>query len=165
MTGRHRYPLRALRGDLLRAAMGAAGAGGLLLLIQPGWFGAVALGGLTLLFLGFLLRTSMQAGRVIELTPSEIRSRGPFDLAIFRIAIPWAGIRRIGLRYYATSRDRRGGWLALTVQGADATIRIESQIDGFDAILARVAAAAQAAGAAMSDDTAENLTALSGGTA
>lgn len=156
----HRYPLHALRGDLAGAALGAAGTLALLLAAQPGWFGGLILGGLALLFLGFLCRTLVQAGRTVRLAPDALRMAGPLDLPIFRRTIPWTCIRRVGLRYFATRRDRAGGWLELTVAGPDATISLESGIEGFETILARVAAAARANGAAMNEDTAENLSAL-----
>ena len=153
---RHRYPPRALRGDLIGAGFGAALAGGLLLAVRPGWAGALLLGGLAALFLGFVLRTLARARQVVELTPDALSLSGP---GLHR-TLPWDGIRHLGLRYFATRRDRSGGWLVLTLGGAGTTIRIESQIDGFDAILARAAAAARANGATMSDDTAGNLSAL-----
>ncbi len=153
---RHRYPLRALRGDLIGAGFGTLLAGGLLPALRPGWAGALLLGGLAALFLGFFLRTLARAWQVVEMTPDALHLSGP---GIHR-TLPWDGIKHVGLRYFTTRRDRSGGWLVLTLRGAGTTIGIESLIDGFDAILARAAAAARANGATMTDDTAGNLSTL-----
>ncbi|MGE4219813.1 MAG: hypothetical protein AB7G39_10230 [Alphaproteobacteria bacterium] len=152
----HRYPLHALRGDLAGSALGIALAGGSLLAARPGWAGTLLLGGLAVLFAGFLARTVARLRQAVELAPDALRLTGPG----IRRAIPWTAVEAVALRYFATRRDRSGGWLALSVRGAGTTIRIESQIDGFETILARVAEAARATGAAMTEDTAGNLSAL-----
>jgi hypothetical protein len=89
----------------------------------------------------------------IELSQTAIAVTGPLPR---RIA--WTELTSFRLRYFALRKDRRLGWMELTLKGNGANLSIESQIDGFATIVER---AAQAAGELDVDEaTLVNLAAL-----
>ena len=85
--------------------------------------------------------------------------------ALFTKKIDWRALRGLELRYYATKRDRTMGWMQLTLKGRDAgagiggttVVRLESTLDGFDALTRRAAQAAQANDLLLSSATLTNL--------
>ncbi len=138
-----RYPLAALRGDYLRAALGTT------LSLAPAL--AVPLASpvdylllpAAALFVIFGLRTwQRQQSRVV------IDRQG---ISLFRagqVSFPWRSIRTVRLSYFSTRADRREGWMQLTLTGEDPQrsrglrkIRIDSSLDGFEQV-ARCAAVA-----------------------
>jgi hypothetical protein len=74
--------------------------------------------------------------------------------------ILWRDIASLELRYFATKRDRSEGWMQLTLKSADATLRLESALEGFENITRAAAQAAAQRGLPLSPPTLENLRAL-----
>ena len=79
---------------------------------------------------------------------------------LIRRRLPWAELTRCTLGYYSTRRNREGGWMQLTLACGGRRLRIDSQIEGFETILRRVARAAAERGIALDRTTVENLRAL-----
>lgn len=153
----HRYPLRSLIWDYGRAALGLLIALVPLAIGNPGSFFTVILVALALLFLGYALRTLRLQMTAYEIQPDGLLSHGP--LKRFHA---WDKISKIGLRYYATTRDKsrrdlKRGWLELKVVSPAGTMRIDSEVNGFDAILDAVSAAAQKHDIEMDETTEENF--------
>ncbi len=155
MIRRFRYPPRRLVGDYLRAGLGLAGSLLFWLFLPPSPAGHMVFGGLTLLFLLFTIRTLWRQAIRIELADDMISMAPPR-----RGPLAWRDIVRIDLRYYSTRRNRGDGWVALTLRSPQARIAVDSELDGFEAILARAAAAARAGEIAMNAATRANFRAL-----
>jgi hypothetical protein len=157
-----RYPLAALRGDYVRAAVGAT------LSLAPAL--AIPLASpvnylllpAAVLFLLFGVRTwQRQQSRVV------IDRQG---ISLFRagqVSLPWRGVRAVRLSYFSTRADRREGWMQLTLTGEAAQrsrglhkIRIDSSLDGFEQVARCAAAAARMNDLAVSAATRANFEAL-----
>jgi hypothetical protein len=69
------------------------------------------------------------------------------------------------LRYYSTARDKnqldlKHGWLELTIVSPTGKTRIDSEVEGFDAILEAAAGAADTHDVTMDETTLENFKAF-----
>jgi hypothetical protein len=148
----HRYPRKSLLADYARAAVGVGVIGVPLVLADLS--GLVGLPIITLwaLFAAYGVRTAIRHLTTVEVSEIGIRTLGPLGRAI-----PWEELGDIRLRYYATRRDRVGGWMQLKVRGAGGRISLDSTLDGFDEVLARVAEAAHGRGLELNETTRENL--------
>jgi hypothetical protein len=132
------YPRRVLLADYARASAGLGFAAAVLFLPMH-WVLALVFGGIALLLLGFGLRTGLRQLSRVEVTESGIAISGPLPR---RIA--WADLAEFRLRYFAMRRDRKHGWMELTLKSKAARLSIESQIEGFPTIVERAARAAAA---------------------
>lgn len=158
--GLHRYPSAHLRGDYARAAVGTVLTGGPLLLGADNPAAMLILSGLTGLFLVFGLRTGLRHGAVFEVSDSGLARRGLRRIAMPDRVVRWADVTALRLRYYTTRRKWGRGWMQLSVRADGTCLRIDSTLDGFDAIAARAARAARARGLALDPATRANLAAL-----
>lgn len=163
-----RYPAGVLCADYLRGLVGLSLTGGPLLLLPtvPWVSGALGLG--CGLFAAYLVRTALRHGTSLHVDDRALRVTGPFAdrprLAALtghgNRTLPWSELRGLRLHYFSTRRDRSDGWLVLTLKGPDGSIRIDSALPGFAAILDRAVPAAHAAGVPIGTATEENLLAL-----
>ena len=149
------YPTGRVYGDYARAAFGLAATAGPLLLLDPAPALAVILAALAALFAWFAARTALRHGYRFELTDQGIVRRGAMER---RLA--WAELRRIKLAYYAPQRNRKEGWMQLTLRGPGGPISVDSTLAGFDLVAGKAAAVAAARDLPLDDATAANLTAL-----
>src|SRR5204863_155745 len=94
-------------------------------------------------------------GTRIEMSETGLRATG-----LWHQVIPWAELDRMKLAYYSTRRDRRSGWMQLELGADAARLRLDSRIEGFDAVVRRAAVAAASRGIALSEATVANLDAL-----
>jgi hypothetical protein len=152
---RHAYPGSAMIGDYLRAGAGFVPAMAMLICAPVGPVGTGILAGFAALFGVFGLRTALRHVTQIEASETGLSASGPFAATI-----PWAEIDRIKLAYYSTRRDRRDGWMQLELRARAASLRLDSRIEGFNALVERSARAAAARGVEISAATAVNLDAL-----
>ena len=152
MTARFAYPARALRADYVRAAAGLLFAAPIIFLPLH-WLLALGFGLIALLLFGFGLRTALRQLSPIDMSETAIAVAGPRPRQI-----AWATLGAFRLRYFALRKDRRHGWMELTLKGNGTTLSIESQIDGFPLIVERAARAA--AGLELDAATLVNLSAL-----
>lgn len=154
MNGRYRYRTQDLLGDY-----GRAGAGALICLAPVVFVGSngvtLALAAVGLLFVVFGLRTALRQATEIVVDERGIVASGPLSRHI-----EWTALRGVKLSYYATRRDRQGGWMHMKLRGDGGTIRIDSALEGFDDIARRAARAALENGAELSDTTRANFAAL-----
>ena len=148
------WPRRALAHGLIRSAAGLALTLGPLALAGAGGAAGWVLGALASVFALYGAQTLLRAGRLVAVTREGLETRGP---AGGRLA--WDAVTRVRLSYYAARRGGADGWMVLTVTGAGRTMRVDSTLDGFAALAARVAGEARARGIALSPATRGNLTA------
>lgn len=152
---RHRYPLSALLGDYVRAALGLALTSPPLLLVRmmPAVAAIVAL--LAGLFALFALATALRQLGTVILDETGIAVAGGWSRRI-----DWQDLRRVRLRWFAARRDRRSGFMQLVLAGGGRRIAIDSRIAEFETIAAGAARAAAAHGVSLDDTTLANLAAL-----
>ncbi len=151
-----RYPVRSLVGDYLRASVGLA-VGLSVLASAPGSVMVVVIfGGLTALFGGFAYRTLRRHLLRVALTAEAIHSSG-----LATRELPWGKLELVKLRYFGTRRQRKretgGGFMQLTLEGAGASLTLESSIEGFEYIAWRAAKAARENGVGLDPASAGNL--------
>ncbi len=148
----HHYPLHNLLADYARAAVGVGITA--VPLIASGSFGVVAaiILAVMMLFLVYGLRTLIRQFTRIEVSEAGIRALGPIGRAI-----AWDEVRDISLRYYSTRRDRRKGWLQLSVKGPGGAIGMDSQLDEFHQVLESVFREVSGRGVTPDEATLENL--------
>lgn len=152
----YRYPLTSLYGDYLRSVIGLAFMGTPFYFSMGTTFLTVIFGTLTLLFLAFGARTAIRHLTVIEVSADAIAAIGPLGTHI-----AWNDISKVDLKYFSTRREKTAnGWMQLKVWGGPRKFQIESNIEGFDQIAAKVATAAFENGAEMNETTVENFTAM-----
>ena len=149
----HRYPKRALIEDYAR---GAAGLVFLVIALVPmHWVLHLVFGLVAVLLLSFGVRTFLRGQSRIVLDENGIAVIGPRSK---RLA--WAALDGLKLRYFSTRRDRKRGWMELTLSGAGTRLAIESQIEGFETIVRQAATAAKARDLTVDPSTEGNLAAL-----
>ncbi len=152
---RHVYPGSALAGDYLRAAGGFAAAVAVLVALPVGPVAASIFAALAALFAIFGIRTGLRHATRVESDERGLVATGPLAATI-----PWAELDRLSLAYYSTRRDRREGWMLLSLRAGGAAIRLDSRIADFERLVERAARAAAMRGIEISAATAANLGAL-----
>ncbi|HYG84672.1 MAG TPA: hypothetical protein VD978_00270 [Azospirillum sp.] len=149
-----RYPTASLTADYARAAAGLAMTVlPLLLLDVSAWVG-VPLAAAGVLFAAFAARTAQRHATRVIVDEDGVRTQGPFGSSV-----RWDALTGLRLRYYAVRRDRADGWLVLTLEGGG-RIRVESTLDGFDALAEQAAKAARRNAVPLDRATEDNLLAL-----
>lgn len=155
-----RYPSTVLLGDYARAAAGLALTALPLALVNVSpWVGA-PLAACALLFAAFAARTAQRQFTRLTVDVRGVRAEGPLGTAI-----PWDELTGLRLRYYATRRGREGflpegGWMQATLTARSGRIRIDSTLDGFDAVIERAVEAARRNKVTLGPVTVDNLLAL-----
>ncbi len=157
MSRIHRYPTRVLMADYGRGAVGAVISGAFWAMSPVAIYSMVLFGGLTALFLLFVLRTVMRQRLSILSDEAGVGVVG-------RATLPWRALDDMRLRYYAPRRTRSNkgnpGWMTLKLRAGGHKLTIDSTLDGFDDIAARAGQAARANGLDLSEVTLSNLAAL-----
>jgi hypothetical protein len=149
----HRYPVKSLAEDYARGAAGLVFLG--VALVPMHWVLHLVFGLVAALLLSFGVRTFLRGRSRIVLDENGIAVVGPISK---RVA--WSALDGLKLRYFSTRRDRKRGWMELTVRGAGAKLAVESQIDGFEEIVRAAAKAAVARGLTVDPSTEGNLAAM-----
>jgi uncharacterized membrane protein len=151
----HRYDPATIRADYARAAGGLALSASPLLFLSPNAVIVGLFAGLAVLFALFGARTWIRHRTEMSVDDEKVRAVGPWGAEI-----AWQAVDGLKLAYYATRRDRQGGWMQMSLKGGGRTIKADSALDGFDAIVSRAAQAAIANGVDLSLATRANLRAL-----
>lgn len=151
----HAYPSSAMIGDYLRSVAGFVPLAAILAVAEVGPVSTGILAGFAALFALFGCRTALRHATRIEATETGLTAAGPLSAKI-----RWAELDRMKLAYYSTRRDRRDGWMQLTLGGGAKTIRVDSRIEGFGKLVERSALAAAAREVELSAATIANLEAL-----
>ena len=129
-TRSFRYPASALRAAYALALIGMAIGFGPVLFAQPAPLFRWLLGAMGVVFLVYFARTVVRQQTWIEIDATGICVRG-----LLGVAIRWDDVRVVRLSYYSTRPDRSGGWMEFIVQGPRRSIRVESTLDGFAALV------------------------------
>ena len=152
---RHRYPARAVLLDYLYSGLGLLFTLGPLAGTAPSGPAAWVLGGLAALFAVYGARTALRHRTCLRVSEEGLVADG-----LLRRHLPWDRLTRCTLGYYSTRRKRERGWMQLTLKAGRRSLRIDSQIEGFDRIVRRAVHAAAGCGIALDHTTQENLRAL-----
>ena len=152
---RHRYPARAVLLDYLYSGLGLLFTLGPLGLAASAGPAAWVLGGLGALFAVYGIRTVLRHRTCLRVSEEGLVVEG-----LLRRRLPWDRLTRCTLNYYSTRRNRDRGWMQLTLKTGRRSLRIDSQIEGFDRIVRRAVHAATGCGIALDHTTQENLRAL-----
>ena len=153
--GIHRYPTGTVLADYGRAVAGMALTLGPLAVFNVVPVMVYILGALGALFLVFGLRTVLRHLTRVEVSSEEIRVEGPAGGAI-----RWRRLDAMSLRYYATRRDKTGGWMQLKIKGEGRAVTLDSTLVGFDDIVRRALRAAEDNGVELESRTLANLPGL-----
>jgi len=149
-----RYRQTDLLLDYGRAALGAGLSGAVLVAQTPPAVAAVA-GGLTALFGAFALRTAARQIARYEVSPTCIAATG-----WRRVALDWAELDCLRLRYYAPRRKRAKGWVTLSLSARGRRLSLDSTLPEFEHVASLAAAAAHRNGVTLDDITLGNLAAM-----
>ena len=146
------YPIGTLWPDYARA-----GTGLVLSAAPPPWvpadsFGVWLLGGLVLLFGGFAVSTWAKQRSTVRMNAEGILIQGPLGRSM-----TWRDLRKLGLRFYSTRKQRGHGWLQLKLVGGGRTLKLDSNLERFEIVVARAARAASENGLALDPTTLANL--------
>ena len=150
-----RYPLSALFWDYARGIAGMAIC--FVILVTNEWQNQLVwlFVGLTVLFALYTMTTIAK-----NLTRFRVTEQGIECGGFRKKAIRWADLAELSLRYYPTSRNRKTGWMSLTLKGGAGKIQIDSTLPGFPEIATRAAHAARENQVLVDRVTADNMTAL-----
>jgi hypothetical protein len=151
-----RYPRQTLWADYIRATVGVLLCGVPLLALEVNrWLGLILAAGFVLFAL-FLARTALRHHTRYRLGPDTLCADGPAGTLV-----EWNRLDRLKLSYFSTKRDRKDGWMQLTIGSAGGrAVKIDSSLDGFHDVVERSAEAAEATGLSLSDATRANLRAM-----
>lgn len=154
MTTALRYRRTDLLLDYGRAALGAGLSGAVLVAQTPPAVVAVA-SGLTALFGIFALRTVTR-----QITRYVVSPTGIAAIGWRKVALDWAELDRLRLRYYAPRRKRAKGWMTLSLNAGGRRLSVDSTLPEFEHVAALAAAAAHRNGLPLDDTTLGNLAAM-----
>lgn len=152
MTASFAYPRLVILADYARASIGLPFAAAIAFLPLH-WALAIVFAAVAVLLLSFGVRTYLRQRSRIELSDTGIAITGPLPRRV-----EWAELDGFRLRYFSMRRDRKHGWMELTLKGRAGTLSVESQIEGFARIVERAARAA--AGLQIDEASLVNLAAL-----
>ena len=159
-----RYPLSALAWDYARGIAGIVIC--IVILVTNEWHNQLLwlFVGLTILFAIYTMTTLAK-----NLARFRVSEEGIECGAFRKRTIRWGDLSELALRYYPTSRNRKKGWMTLSLRakaqegkaGAGETkLQIESSLPGFSEIAARAAHAAKENKLIVDRVTADNLAAI-----
>lgn len=154
-----RYPRREVTLDYLRALFGGVVFAGAAVAAGPVAALATILGAVALLFAIYGWRTFLRQHTEVAVDEQGIALlvRGG---TLGRSVISWRDLSGCRLAYYSTQRDRKGGWMQLTLRGDGRQIKLDSTLGGFDEILNRAAAAVRENRLTLDDSSARNFAAV-----
>ena len=151
----HRYPANEVVADYARALAGLVLTLGPLAVFNVLPVMVYILGGLGALFLAFGFRTLLRHMTHVEVSAEGIRMDGPAGRTV-----RWRELDGMALRFYATRRDRRDGWMQLKLKADGGTLTLDSSLDGFSGIVQQALRAACANGVPLEARTLANLPGL-----
>ena len=151
----HRYPTGAVLADYGRALVGMALTLGPLAVFNVVPVMVYILGALGALFLAFGFRTLLRHLTHVEVSSEGIRIERPAGGAI-----RWQQLDAMSLRYYATRRDKMGGWMQLKIKGDGRAVTLDSALVGFNDIVRRALRATDDNGVQLDSRTLANLPSL-----
>ena len=154
-----RYPRREVTLDYLRALFGGVVFAGAAVAAGPVLVLAVLLGVIAMLFAIYGWRTYLRQHTEVAVDDQSIAVTVLGGM-LGRSVVAWRDLSGCRLAYYSTQRDRKGGWMQLTLRGAGRRIKLDSTLEGFDEIVPRAAAAARENHLELDESTARNFAAV-----
>lgn len=154
-----RYPQSAIVADYARAGAGLVVTGGLLLFTDLLPVVSYIAWGLTVLFGTFAWRTLLRQCTQVDADDHGIRLQSRLYRGFDR-DLSWPDLRGLKVRYFSTKRDRSDGWMQVVLNGSGGRIQLDSSLEGFEAIMALAARAAQEQRLELSPTTLTNLRSL-----
>jgi hypothetical protein len=151
----HRYPPQTLIGDYMRAGLGLLLTVVPLWSLQPGTAMGLALAVIAAICLFFVARTVERNRIVVSLEDDAITVTG-----FRKAAMRWDDMARMNLAYYALKRDKTDGLLEVTLKDAATTIKLDSRLENFGAILVKAARVARERRIPLNRITLDNLRVL-----
>ncbi|RED51334.1 hypothetical protein [Aestuariispira insulae] len=155
MTENLHYSKKSIQLDFLRAGAGLACTLLPLALVGPlvwvGWICAA----LAFIFALYGVRTYYRARTVARLEQDGLYWRDWREKQIL-----WEKLNKLKLRYYSTQRNRENGWFQLQLETDSERIKLDTNLEEFDRILATAFRAAQGHKLSLDTATRENLIAL-----
>ena len=148
----HRYPTKSLTGDYIRGLIGFSVTGLLLLSANMLMIIQYIFIVLTIFFGGFIFRTWLKQNTTLEISNHKIESYNFYKKTIY-----WNDITKIQLRYFSTRRDRTQGWFHLTLKSSKNSLSVDSNLEGFQTLLARCSKAISDNQLEISQTTLENF--------
>ena len=151
----HRYPVSSLRADYVRAGVGFALTVALAAMAARTPLVATILSICAVVFLAFGIRTWQRYRLIFDVDTNGISTSGGGC-----VNLPWNELTEVKLRYYATKRDRTGGWIHLNLVAGRKKLSLESSLEGFSEIARQAASQANARGLELDQTTRSNFLAL-----
>ena len=156
----HRYPRRAIVGDLARAGIGLVLCLGAALVASFSGVVAWLFGLCAVVFFLFGLRTLLRSVTNYELTDMGLARSYVSGFGKAERVLAWDGLTKLRLRFFPAKRDRSQGWMELALAGSGTRMRLDSTLGDFDAIVRAAVGAAERRGLALGESTLSNLAAL-----
>lgn len=123
------YDRRTLLADFARSAAGMAFTLGPALFLNPipvlFWIFLAA----GMLFLAFGVKTAQKWVTRVSMTADELTVSTPFTASI-----AWKDLKSVKLRFYATRRKTRKGWMQLTLRDGRSRVVLDSALEDFDTV-------------------------------
>ncbi len=154
VTSTYRYPPRRVMGDYLRSAAGLVLTGVPATQLPVASIGFAILIGLATLFAILGLQGLIRSRTRVVVSDAAIES-SPCGGRVH-----WREITKVDLAYFSTRRDRRNGWMQLTLRAGKEMVRVDSRLEGFDRLAARSVQIARDQALSLSLATATNFRAL-----
>ena len=152
---RLRYPVSSLRGDYIRAALGMAFTGMMLIGASKVPVMFVIIGSIFLLFAGFGVQTLMR-----HITSIQLKEEGLVVFGFRNRKIKWSQVNGTKLRFFTVKKARDAGWMELILLTSSGKIKIDSSIDGFNKIAEAVAQAVERMDVKIDETSVENFNSL-----
>ena len=150
----YRYPPRSLLPDYLRSGAGLVVVAWL---VRFGDLPPVAVAGL--LGVGALLGFLMVQVLVRQRTRIELTGWG-LVAHPSGAQYPWDQLTKVALSYFSVRRDGEAGWMELKLSCRGTTLKVDSRLEGFEAVARAVAAAVTTGPIALDPVTISNFSAL-----
>lgn len=150
-----RYSRGALLADDARGAAGLAICAAPLIFLEPMTWLVWVLIACAAVFAVFLLRCAIKHLTVVRVSDDAIATDGPL-----RARIHWAEVTGVSLKFFATKRRSREGWMQLKLRDGARRIVVDSHLEGFTGIAERAGRAVTANRVEVDIPTRENFAAL-----
>ena len=152
-----RYPESYFRKSYLRVAIACAFVVGLWMIMPTSKWLIVCVAAVLALVFGYALQVYLRQRSVVCLDDSGLHVAGPLSYSL-----SWQDLRRVKLSYYSTRRDGSEGWMQLKVAGKGRSIRIDSDLIGFETIVIEALRQADLLGLDVGSATRHNAAVLTG---
>ena len=138
------YPRDTVVADWVRAAFGFAATAGPVVLVPMAWPVMLILALMAVAFAVFGVQTWMRQRLRIRLDERGFEAEPRYG------RVPWEALRGVSLAYFSTRRDHANGWFELKLATPAGNMRVDSRMQGFDALVSAAVGAARRRGLTLS---------------